>query len=164
MSKRSDAMREAAETEANRHTVEQALRAQLKLAQGERDKLRSQLDLIESIEAHGQHTTPRWLTPKSPAKGHRATLNLLLTDTHFDEVVDPAQIDGLNAYNREIAVMRRTVGTFNALTGHALTVEEGALFMVCVKLSREVNMPKRDNLTDAAGYLECYARIVGEDA
>lgn len=32
--------------------------------------------------------------------------------------------------------------------------EDVALFMVCVKLSREVNAHKRDNLVDAAGYLE----------
>jgi hypothetical protein len=33
-------------------------------------------------------------------------LCLLLTDTHFDEIVNPAEIHGINAYNREIAEMR----------------------------------------------------------
>lgn len=83
-----------------------SLRAALKHATTERDRLRSQLDVIEHLEGHRLPAAPTWLTPKSPAKGHRATLNLLLTDTHFDEVVDPAQIDGLNAYNREIAEIR----------------------------------------------------------
>jgi hypothetical protein len=31
--------------------------------------------------------------------------------------------------------------------------------MVAVKLSREVNKHKRDNLTDAAGYAECASMV-----
>lgn len=83
-----------------------SLEASVRLLTRERDRLRAQLSLIESVEAHKAPKPPRWLTPKSPAKGHRATLCLLLTDTHFDEEIDPAQIDGLNAYNREIAELR----------------------------------------------------------
>jgi len=53
----------------------------------------------------------------------------------------------------------RTVGAFKALMGDKsisdMTAEDGMLFMVCVKLSRQINLPKRDNLVDAAGYLEC---------
>jgi predicted phosphodiesterase len=33
-------------------------------------------------------------------------VTLQLTDTHFDEVVDPVQVDGINAYNVRIAEMR----------------------------------------------------------
>lgn len=33
------------------------------------------------------------------------------------------------------------------------------LLMVALKLNREVHVPKRDNLTDAAGYLRCIERI-----
>jgi hypothetical protein len=36
-----------------------------------------------------------------------------------------------------------------------LTPDFGCLMMVAVKLSREAGKPKRDNLTDGAGYLEC---------
>lgn len=86
--------------------LEKSLRAALKLAESERDKLRAQLHVIDALEARKVSTPPTWLTPKNPAKGHRATLCLLLTDTHFDEVVDPQQIQGLNAYNREIAEIR----------------------------------------------------------
>jgi len=53
----------------------------------------------------------------------------------------------------------RTVGAFKALMGEKkiseMTPEDGMMFMVCVKLSRQINAPKRDNLVDAAGYLEC---------
>lgn len=48
----------------------------------------------------------------------------------------------------------RTVGAFNSLTGHKLTVSQGILFMVCVKLSRECNKSKRDNRVDAVGYIK----------
>lgn len=48
---------------------------------------------------------PTWLAPKKPSKSS-ATLVVMLSDTHFDEVVMPDEVDGLNAYNREIATMR----------------------------------------------------------
>lgn len=43
-----------------------------------------------------------------------------------------------------------------------LTPDDVALFMVCVKLSRQVNAPKRDNLVDAAGYLETLSMVIEE--
>ena len=49
---------------------------------------------------------PTWLVPKSSAKIKRGVATLLVSDTHFDEVVDPDEIEGLNAYNREIATLR----------------------------------------------------------
>ena len=36
-----------------------------------------------------------------------------------------------------------------------ITPEEAIAMMVCVKLSREVHSPKRDNRVDAIGYLLC---------
>jgi hypothetical protein len=104
-----DKLREQIEAEAERQASErketQGLNARIRLLTSERDKLRSQLSLIESLEG-ARHPHPKWLSPKTPAKGHHAIVNLLVTDTHFDEEVDPAQVDGINAYNREIAEMR----------------------------------------------------------
>lgn len=54
----------------------------------------------------------------------------------------------------------RTVAAFNALTGHNLTVEEGVLFMVCVKLSRQQHTHSPDNLIDAAGYIGCMDMVI----
>src|SRR5258708_2856176 len=73
----------------------------------ERDKLLQQLNVIESIETAGTVQRPEWILPKKK-KGvdYHATLTLHITDTHFDEIVDPHQIDGINAYNREIAELR----------------------------------------------------------
>lgn len=51
---------------------------------------------------------------------------------------------------------RRTAKLVSALLAHKLTDDltghEMALAMCCVKLSREINSPKRDNLVDLAGY------------
>ena len=48
---------------------------------------------------------PSWLAPTKP-KRSAATLVVMLSDTHFDEVVNLQEMEGLNCYNREIAVMR----------------------------------------------------------
>jgi hypothetical protein len=83
-----------------------SLQAALHRVERERDKLERQLSLIERIEAVPRQPPPAWLAPNPKATGHRATPCLLLTDTHFDEVVDPAEVHGINAYNREIAELR----------------------------------------------------------
>lgn len=36
--------------------------------------------------------------------------------------------------------------------GGRITAQQVALAMVCVKISRQLNAPKRDNLVDGAGY------------
>lgn len=101
-----EAARADAEATAAARREEQSARARVRLLEVERDKLRAQLSLIEAIEAAPRRRPPKWLSPKAPAKGHRATLCLLVTDTHFDEVVAPEEIHGINAYNRDIGEMR----------------------------------------------------------
>ena len=54
----------------------------------------------------------------------------------------------------------RTVTIFEAMTGISLTAEQGLMFMVAVKLAREAQKHKRDNLTDAAAYLELASKIM----
>jgi len=72
--------------------------------QEEIELLRRSLSVVESA-ADAQLQPPKWLSPKA-TKGNRATLVVMLSDTHFDEVVDPAEVDFLNAYDRRIATMR----------------------------------------------------------
>lgn len=81
------------------------LRKQLEQTTAERDGLRQLLDLHDAVSA-AKPRPPRWLAPKKTQKGHRATLCALLSDTHFDEVVVPERMGGVNAYNRDIAVIR----------------------------------------------------------
>jgi hypothetical protein len=59
----------------------------------------------------------------------------------------------------------RVVDIFRAITGHKLTAEEGALFMVAVKLARLAHNQQKgelhlDSLIDAAGYLWCVGEIM----
>ena len=49
--------------------------------------------------------SPTWLTPKRPKKS-TATVLVMLSDLHLDEVVVPAEIGYANAYNRRIAEQR----------------------------------------------------------
>ncbi len=49
---------------------------------------------------------PEWTQP-TESKGKMLVVpTAFMSDTHFDEVVDPAQINGANAYNRKIAESR----------------------------------------------------------
>jgi hypothetical protein len=73
--------------------------------QEENDRLSRLLGLVQSYQA-AIGTPPRWLTPKRKPHRLAATATVQLSDLHLDEVVDPAQVGGLNAYNREIAELR----------------------------------------------------------
>lgn len=65
---------------------------------------RKTLELAEAV--HGANPQPpKWVTGK-PKKRHTATAGLLITDTHLDEVVNPDEVGGLNAYSRDIAYQR----------------------------------------------------------
>lgn len=74
-------------------------------------RLIEQLEQVEkclSIVEHAEGVSispPSWLAPAKP-KRSAATLVVMLSDTHFDEVVNLQEMEGLNCYNREIAVMR----------------------------------------------------------
>jgi hypothetical protein len=65
----------------------------------ERCALLTAIDLVEA-------KPPEWKRDKKAKKEHRGIANLILSDLHLDEVVSPAQMGGVNAYNREIAVRR----------------------------------------------------------
>lgn len=59
-------------------------------------------------------------------------------------------------YGHPLDDYTRTAALVSAMLAHKLkeplTAHEMALAMVCVKLSREMHTPKRDNATDGAGY------------
>ena len=63
-----------------------------------------------------------------------------------------------DAYGHPANDFSRTAALANTLLAGKLSrdldARDVALFMVCVKLSRQVNKHGRDNLVDAAGYLE----------
>ena len=49
---------------------------------------------------------PKFLTPTAPASGHHAVPLLDISDVHWGEVVDPAQVQDVNAFNVAIAKQR----------------------------------------------------------
>lgn len=72
--------------------------------------------------------------------------------------------DRHKSYSHPADDYARTTEIFKALTGHNLTAVEGALFMLCVKLSRWIHEMESqqwipDNPTDAAGYIGCVQMI-----
>lgn len=68
-------------------------------------RLEKELGVLASVG--DRNTPPRWLkAPPKRTKNHHATPWLMLSDLHLDEVVNPAELGGVNAYNREIAKMR----------------------------------------------------------
>lgn len=70
----------------------------------ELEKTNKALSIIGSLDA-ADLMPPRWLSNGKPKQG-RGSLIVMLSDTHFDEVVNPDEMDGLNAYDRRIATMR----------------------------------------------------------
>ena len=73
-----------------------------------------------------------------------------------------------DTYGHPLDDYTRTVGAFIALQGpdkkiSEMTPQDGVIFMICVKLSREINAPKRDNRVDMAGYSECLDWMYDEE-
>lgn len=68
------------------------------------EDLRRRLGLYEHLDAQ-KLVAPEWTAP-SRASEHHAIPSLLLTDVHWDESVNPAEVEGYNCYNRRIAEMR----------------------------------------------------------
>ena len=80
--------------------------AELDRANEDRRKAERELSLMIGLDKLKRSEPPKWLTAPPKTKPHRGTPWLLLSDLHFDEVVDPAQIGGINKYDRSIAEMR----------------------------------------------------------
>jgi hypothetical protein len=69
------------------------------------EQVRRTLDVVEQVE-NAKIQPIKWLQPQAKTKASAATLVLMLSDLHLDEIVEPEEVDGLNAYNRTIAVLR----------------------------------------------------------
>ncbi len=59
----------------------------------ENETLRRSLEVIDKVEAL-ELSRPKWLAPEKPKKS-AATLVVMLSDLHLDEVVNPDEVDGL---------------------------------------------------------------------
>lgn len=74
-----------------------------------------------------------WMTVNRPSKS-KGTPLLMLSDIHFDEVVLANQIQGLNSYNREIAIKRiqHTVNTAIMLLTKEIKDAQYDGFVLCL--------------------------------
>lgn len=67
-----------------------------------------ELDRLERVAAYSGRALrpPKWLARPAKKGDKEATIVSVLSDCHFDEMVNPSEVDGRNAYNRDIAEMR----------------------------------------------------------
>ena len=79
--------------------------SQVKSLARELDRANEVAGLLTSIDSYTIQP-PTWTKRKTAKGDHIGTPCLLLSDTHFDEVVDPAEVQGANAYDRTIAEQR----------------------------------------------------------
>lgn len=91
-----------------------AAEQQLTLALDRIEELEKALGFIEGVEA-AKLQPPKWMALSASGRKKHATLALLLSDTHFDEVVLSEEVGGLNVYNRRIAELRLQAWTENAI-------------------------------------------------
>ncbi len=71
------------------------------------------------------------------------------------EANNTVHYDRMEKYGHPLDDYTRTAALWSAILGVEITAEQALLCMVTMKLSRECNGHLRDNLVDAAGYLEC---------
>lgn len=86
-------------------------------------------DTLEQLLAY-KPQPPKWLSPKK-VKNHHATAVIMLSDLHLDEVVDPDEVFGVNAYNREIALIRLRA-TFDKAIDLCRDYLSGVIYDGCV--------------------------------
>lgn len=65
-------------------------------------------------------------------------------------------------YGSPLNDFSRTAKIWGAILGVTVEPEQVGLCMVGVKISRQCNRPKRDNLVDAAGYCETVSMVIAE--
>jgi hypothetical protein len=74
----------------------------------ESDRRAAAEEKAEALERVGalKPVVPKWATRVHTTKDHHGIPTLFISDCHFDEVVDPEEVEGSNKYNRAIARMR----------------------------------------------------------
>lgn len=73
----------------------------------------------------------------------------------LDEAARVTRGDRQAAYGPPDQDFRRTAAMWSALKGVAFSARDVAMFMIALKLSREIHQKKRDNAVDIAGYARC---------
>lgn len=87
-----------------------------------------------------------------------------ITETTLEEAQRLVYGDRGADYGHPLDDYTRTAALWSTILGVPVTAEQAVLCMIGVKISRECNKHKRDNLVDIPGYAECLQRIVDERA
>lgn len=82
------------------------LNRELKRVTAERDELAERIALLSAVDGVSAKAPKGWEKPKKKAHRHVGIANMLLSDLHLDEVVNPAEVGHQNAYNRKVAQLR----------------------------------------------------------
>lgn len=82
-----------------------SLRRDLKLLK--KDAVRAE-DVREQIFGLSKYNPnpPAWVIGKKTRADYVMTPNLMLSDWHWGEVIEPDQVDGINHYNRDVSIKR----------------------------------------------------------
>lgn len=101
-----DDVRGAADTDRLQAKID-ALTGELGQARKSLAALESENDTLRRVGEASKRALapPKWLKPRK-TDTHVGTVCALLSDCHFDEVVNPSEVDGRNAYDRDIAEQR----------------------------------------------------------
>ena len=70
--------------------------------------------------------------------------------------------DRRNAYGHPLDDFTKTAALWSAILGVHVAAEHIPLCMIAVKISRELNQPKRDNLVDICGYAKTLELVYDE--
>lgn len=62
-------------------------------------------------------------------------------------------------YGHPLDDYRKVAGLWSIVLDTPVSPSQAVMCMICVKLSRELNRPKRDNRVDMAGYANCLDKI-----
>jgi len=87
----------------------------------ERDRLARELEIARKVadltDMTRKHSSkpPNWTVRQQGGGQRRAIATAFLSDVHLDEVIDPAQVNWVNAYNRDIATERLRLFFENAI-------------------------------------------------
>ena len=101
----------------------------------------------DSLGATAEHAIARW-------RGLEVSYQ---EEGILEEAIRITRGDRQAQYGPPDQDFERTAKMWSALKGVEFEAREVAMFMICLKLSRETHQRKRDNWVDASGYASCGA-------
>ena len=72
------------------------------------------------------------------------------------EAMEVAGVSRSRDYGHPLPNHERIAAIWSVILGAPVTPEQVVYCMIGMKLAREVNKPKRDNMVDICGYIRCF--------